>query len=52
MKDRLAEGASNRTINMELGVLSRAVGYPFKLLWPKASVLKSGTMLGGPKCAQ
>jgi len=32
---RLAEGMSGRTINMEVGELSRAVGKPWPVLWPK-----------------
>src|SRR5580698_8084442 len=34
MTDRLEEGASNRTVNMELSVLSRALGHKFKIMWP------------------
>jgi integrase len=32
---RLAEGMSGRTINMEVGELSRAIGKPWSILWPK-----------------
>lgn len=35
IKARLAEGASGRTINMEVGELSRAIGKPWSVLWPK-----------------
>ncbi len=35
IKARLAEGASGRTINMEVGELSRAIGKPWSFLWPK-----------------
>jgi integrase len=35
IKTRLAEGASGRTMNMEVGELSRAIGRPWSALWPK-----------------
>lgn len=35
MKTRQEEGASGRTINTEVGELSRAVGRPWSVLWPK-----------------
>ena len=35
IKTRLTEGASGRTVNMELGELSRAIGKPWSVLWPK-----------------
>ena len=35
IKTRLEEGVSGRTINMELGELSRAIGKPWSVLWPK-----------------
>jgi integrase len=35
IKLRLDEGASGRTVNMEVGELSRAVGKPWSVLWPK-----------------
>lgn len=35
MRARLKEGASGRTVNMELGELSRAVGQRWSVLWPK-----------------
>jgi len=35
IKGRLAEGASGRTVNMEVGELSRAIGKPWSVLWPK-----------------
>lgn len=35
VKLRLDEGASGRTVNMEVGELSRAVGRPWSVLWPK-----------------
>jgi integrase len=34
MSDRKAEGVSNRTINLELSVLSQAIGRKFQFLWP------------------
>ena len=35
IKTRIEEGASGRTVNMELGELSRAVGQKWSVLWPK-----------------
>ena len=35
MKARREDGAAGRTINAELGELSRAIGTPWKLLWPR-----------------
>ncbi len=35
IKTRLAESASGRTVNMEVGELSRAIGKPWSVLWPK-----------------
>ena len=35
MRDRQNEGTSGRTVNMELGELSRAIGQPWSILWPK-----------------
>jgi integrase len=35
IKTRLEEGVSGRTVNMEVGELSRAIGKPWKVLWPK-----------------
>jgi len=46
MADRKAEGASNRTINMELAVLSRAVGSKFQILWPKLKRLEENHDVG------
>jgi integrase len=45
MADRLSEGTnsrpvSNRTVNMELAILSRAVGHTFKVLWPSVKKLQ------------
>ena len=46
MADRKAEGASNRTINMELSVLARAVGSKFQILWPKLKHLEENHDVG------
>jgi len=35
MRERLGEGASGRTINMEVGELSREIGQNWSVLWPK-----------------
>lgn len=35
IRQRQAEKVSGRTINMELGELSRAIGQPWSILWPK-----------------
>jgi integrase len=39
MQQRKEEGVGNRTINMELSVLSRALGHTWRVLWPKLSKL-------------
>jgi integrase len=46
MEQRRAEEASNRTINMELSVLSRAIGYTWKALWPKLKKLEENHDVG------
>jgi integrase len=46
IKTRLAEGAGGRTINMELGELSRAVGKPWSFLWPKVRKLEERKDVG------
>jgi integrase len=46
MKTRLQEGASGRTINMEIGELSRAVGQPWSVLWPKTRKLEERKDVG------
>jgi integrase len=46
MKTRLQEGASGRTINMEIGELSRAVGQPWSVLWPKTRKLEEQKDVG------
>jgi integrase len=35
IKARIVEGASGRTVNMEVGELSRAIGKKWSVLWPK-----------------
>ena len=40
MTKRLGEGASNRTVNLELQVLSRAIGRTWRELWPKLEKLQ------------
>jgi integrase len=46
IKIRLGEGVSGRTINMELGELSRAIGQPWSLLWPKIRKLEERKDVG------
>jgi hypothetical protein len=46
MEQRRQEGASNRTINMELMVLSRAIGYTWKALWPRLKKLDENRDIG------
>jgi integrase len=46
MKRRLAEESSNRTINLELMTLSRAIGYTWKALWPKVKKLEENHDVG------
>lgn len=43
---RQSEGISGRTINMELGELSRAIGQPWSLLWPKVRKLEERKDVG------
>ena len=40
IKTRLSEEASGRTINMEIGELSRALGHKWSMLWPKVRKLE------------
>ncbi|MCE5308523.1 MAG: site-specific integrase [Acidobacteriales bacterium] len=40
IRTRLNEGACGRTINMELGELSRAIGRKWSVLWPKVRKLE------------
>jgi integrase len=46
MAVRQKEEASGRTINMELQVLSRAIGYPWRALWPRLKKLEENHDLG------
>jgi integrase len=46
MTKRVAEGAGNRTINMEVECLSRAVGHPWHILWPKLKRLEEAKDVG------
>ena len=46
MDARQQEGASNRTINMELAVLSRAMGQTWRVLWPKVRKLEENRDVG------
>ena len=43
---RLEEGASGRTINMELGELSRAMGQKWSVIWPKVRKLGERSDVG------
>ena len=43
---RLAEGVSGRTVNMEVGDLSRAIGAHWSVLWPKLRKLDERTEVG------
>jgi integrase len=43
---RLDEEVSGRTINMELGELSRAIGKPWSVLWPKVRKLEERKDVG------
>ena len=40
VKTRLDEGVAGRTVNMELGELSRAIGQKWSVLWPKVRKLE------------
>lgn len=46
VRERKCDGISGRTINMELGELSRAIGQPWKLLWPKLRKLEERKDVG------
>jgi integrase len=46
MARRRAEAAGNRTINIELMVLSRAMGSTWKALWPKLKKLEENNDVG------
>jgi hypothetical protein len=40
VRQRQADGATGRTINMELGELSRAIGRTRRELWPRVKKLE------------
>ena len=46
MRARLDSGVSGRTINMEVGELSRAMGHPWSRLWPKVKKLEERKDVG------
>jgi len=47
IRKRQGDGAAGRTINMELGELSRAIGQPWSILWPKVRKLEERKDAGG-----
>jgi integrase len=46
IRQRQADGASGRTINMELGELSRAIGRTWRELWPRVKKLEERKDVG------
>ena len=46
IRQRQGEKVSGRTINMEVGELSRAIGQPWSLLWPKVRKLEERKDVG------
>jgi hypothetical protein len=46
IKTRINEGVGGRTINMELGELSRAVGQKWSVMWPKVRSLEESRDVG------
>lgn len=46
IKTRRGEGAGNRTINMELSCLSRAIGRTWRELWPRVKKLEEASDVG------
>jgi integrase len=46
IRTRLAEGACGRTINMDLATLSRAIGKPWRVLWPNLRKLEERKDVG------
>jgi integrase len=46
IRQRQGDGVSGRTINMEVGELSRAIGQPWSLLWPKVRKLEERKDVG------
>ena len=46
IRQRQGERVSGRTINMEVGELSRAIGHPWSLLWPKVRKMEERKNVG------
>jgi integrase len=46
IRQRQGEKVSGRTINMEIGELSRAIGQPWSLLWPKVKKMEERKDVG------
>ena len=46
IRTRLDEGVCGRTINIELGALSRAIGRPWSQLWPRVKKLEERKDVG------
>ena len=46
IRERLGDSVSGRTINMEIGELSRAIGQPWSLLWPKVRKIEERKDVG------
>ena len=46
MRTRVEEGVCGRTINMEVGELSRAIGHPCSVLWPKVRKMEEQKDVG------
>jgi integrase len=46
IRTRREEGASGRTVNMEIGELSRCIGKPWSALWPKVRKLEERKDVG------
>lgn len=46
IRHRQGEKISGRTINMEVGELSRAIGHPWSVLWPKVRKLEERKNVG------
>ena len=46
IRQRQGEKVSGRTINMEVGELSRAIGHPWSLLWPKVRKMEERKNVG------
>jgi integrase len=46
IRRRLSDGMAGRTVNMEIGELSRAIGQKWSLLWPKIRKLEERKDVG------